>query len=281
MKRAFPLLLTLALSALAQSTLGVEPPVLLKEAKPGETLTQTLRIHNVGTRPVRVRASLGDWTYDPMGKIQFLPVGTLKESASPWATFAPAEFWLEAKASRPLTYTLTVPKNAAPGTHWGVLFLESEDPNPPPGVPLATFRVRMAHVFYVNIPPLTSSGRITGIVPSAPQKPQDPFRFALQYQNTGNTAQKLSGRFEVRDTSGRKVAEVLIEEEVVLPGQVRILPIALVGPLPVGNYTALAILNYGDPSKDVAADLPFTLRTPLAAPPAPPPPPEGEKGGSP
>jgi len=69
----------------------------------------------------------------------------------------------------------------------------------------------------------------------------------------------------VRDTSGRKVAEVLIEEEVVLPGQVRILPIALVGPLPVGNYTALAILNYGDPSKDVAADLPFTLRTPLAA----------------
>jgi len=281
MKRAFPLLLTLALSALAQSTLGVEPPVLLKEAKPGETLTQTLRIHNVGTRPVRVRASLGDWTYDPMGKIQFLPVGTLKESASPWATFAPAEFLLEAKASRPLTYTLTVPKNAAPGTHWGVLFLESEDPNPPPGVPLATFRVRMAHVFYVNIPPLTSSGRITGIVPSAPQKPQDPFRFALQYQNTGNTAQKLSGRFEVRDTSGRKVAEVLIEEEVVLPGQVRILPIALVGPLPVGNYTALAILNYGDPSKDVAADLPFTLRTPLAAPPAPPPPPEGEKGGSP
>jgi hypothetical protein len=281
MKRAFPLLLTLALSALAQSTLGVEPPVLLKEAKPGETLTQTLRIHNVGTRPVRVRASLGDWTYDPMGKIQFLPVGTLKESASPWATFAPAEFLLEAKASRPLTYTLTVPKEAAPGTHWGVLFLESEDPNPPPGVPLATFRVRMAHVFYVNIPPLTSSGRITGIVPSAPQKPQDPFRFALQYQNTGNTAQKLSGRFEVRDTSGRKVAEVLIEEEVVLPGQVRILPIALVGPLPVGNYTALAILNYGDPSKDVAADLPFTLRTPLAAPPAPPPPPEGEKGGSP
>ncbi len=281
MKRAFPLLLTLALSALAQSTLGVEPPVLLKEAKPGETLTQTLRIHNVGTRPVRVRASLGDWTYDPMGKIQFLPVGTLKESASPWATFAPAEFLLEAKASRPLTYTLTVPKEAAPGTHWGVLFLEAEDPNPPPGVPLATFRVRMAHVFYVNIPPLTSSGRITGIVPSAPQKPQDPFRFALQYQNTGNTAQKLSGRFEVRDTSGRKVAEVLIEEEVVLPGQVRILPIALVGPLPVGNYTALAILNYGDPSKDVAADLPFTLRTPLAAPPAPPPPPEGEKGGSP
>ncbi len=277
MRRIFPLLLPLALGALAQSTLGVEPPVLLKEAKPGESLTQTLLVHNVGTRQVRVRVSLGDWTYDPMGKIQFLPPGTLKESASPWSTFSPAEFLLGAKESRPLTYTLTLPKDAAPGTHWGVLFLESEDPNPPPGVPLATFRVRMAHIFYVNVPPLKTSGRITGIVPSPPQRPQDPFRFALQYQNTGNTAQKLSGRFEVRDASGKKVAEVGVEEVVVLPGQVRVLPVTLVGPLPVGNYTALAILNYGDPTKDVAADLPFVLRAPLA----PPPSREGEKGGTP
>lgn len=280
MKRLLPLFLTLALRTLAQSTLGVEPPVLLKEAKPGEVLTQTLQVYNVGTRPVRVRVSLGDWTYDPMGKIQFLPAGTLKESASAWATFAPAEFLLEAKQGRPLTYTLSLPSNATPGTHWGVLFLESEDPNPPPGVPLATFRVRMAHVFYVNVPPLQTAGRITGIVPSAPQTPQDPYRFAVQYQNTGNTAQKLSGRFEVRDSAGRKAAQVEVEEVVVLPGQVRILPVSLVGPLPAGSYTALVILNYGDPSKDVAADLPFTLRAPLTAPPAPPTP-EGEKGGSP
>ncbi|GGN00899.1 hypothetical protein GCM10007092_13690 [Thermus composti] len=280
MKRLFPLLLFPALGALAQSTLGVEPPVLLKEANPGTVLTQTLQVYNVGTRPVRVRASLGDWTYDPMGKIQFLPPGSLKESASPWATFSPAEFVLEPKQNRPLTYSLTVPPNATPGTHWGVLFLESEDPNPPPGVPLATFRVRMAHVFYVNVPPLQPGGRIAGIVPSAPKDPKDPYRFAVQYQNTGNAAQKLSGRFEVRDGQGRKVAEVAIEEVVVLPGQVRLLPIALVGPLPAGAYTALAILNYGDASKDVAADLPFTLRTPLAAPPEPPPQ-EGEKGGSP
>ena len=277
MRRIFPFLLPLALGALAQSTLGVEPPVLLQEAQPGESLTQTLLVHNVGTRPVRVRASLGDWTYDPMGKIQFLPPGTLKESASPWTAFSPAEFLLGPKESRPLTYTLTLPKDAAPGTHWGVLFLESEDPNPPPGVPLATFRVRMAHIFYVNVPPLKTSGRITGIVPSPPQRPQDPFRFALQYQNTGNTAQKLSGRFEVRDASGKRVAEAEVEEVVVLPGQVRVLPVALVGPLPVWNYTALAILNYGDPAKDVAADLPDALRAPLA----PPPSREGEKGGTP
>ena len=279
-RRILPFLLPLALSALAQSTLGVEPPVLLKEARPGETLTQNLAVYNVGTREVRVRASLGDWTYDPMGKIQFLPPGTLKTSAASWTAFAPAEFLLQGKATGTLTYTVTVPEDAAPGTHWGVLFLESEDPNPLPGVPLATMRVRMAHVFYVNVPPLVSSGRITGIVPSAPKGPQDPFRFALQYQNTGNAAQKLSGRFEVRDASGKKVAEVAVEEVVVLPGQVRLLPIALVGPLPTGSYTALAVLNYGDPTKDVAADLPFTLEAPLAAPPAPPPA-EGEKEGTP
>ena len=85
----------------------------------------------------------------------------------------------------------------------------------------------------------------------------------------------------MRDATGRKVAEVPIEEVVVLPGQTRILPITLVGPLPAGNYTALAVLNYGDPSRDVAADLPFTLKSPLAAPLTPPPSQEGEKGGTP
>lgn len=277
MKRIFPLLLPLALGALAQSTLGVEPPVLLQEAKPGESLTQTLLVHNVGTRPVRVRVSLGDWTYDPMGKIQFLPPGTLKESASPWTAFSPAEFLLGAKESRPLTYTLTLPKDAAPGTHWGGALPGVGRPQPAPrGAPGHLPGAHGPHLLRQRAPP-KDLGAHHRIVPSPPQRPQDPFRFALQYQNTGNTAQKLSGRFEVRDATGKKVAEAEVEEVVVLPGQVRVLPVALVGPLPVGNYTALAILNYGDPAKDVAADLPFVLRAPLA----PPPSREGEKGGTP
>ncbi len=271
------LILLLGLKAPAQSTLGVEPPVLLQEARPGQTLTATLKVTNVGTRPVRVRISLGDWAYDPLGQIQYLPPGSLKESAAPWVSFSPSELLLEARATGTLTYTLKVSENAAPGTHWGVLFLEAEDPNPPPGLPLATFRVRLGHVFYVNIPPLELGGRITGVVPTPPKGPEDPFRFAIQYQNTGNTAQKVSGRFEVRDEGGKVVAELSIETLVVLPKSQRVLVVSLVGPLPPGAYTALFILNYGDPAKDVAADLPFTLQAPLAAPKEPPSPEEGGK----
>lgn len=277
MKRILLTLLLFPWPALGQSTLGVEPPVSLREAVPGQTLTLDLKVHNVGVRPVRVRVSLGDWTYDPLGNIQFLPPGTLKESASRFAAFSPGELSLAAKTSGTLTYTLTLPKELAPGSYWGVLFLEGEDPNPPPGVPLAVFKVRMAHVFYVNIPPIRQGGRILGLLSTPPKAPEDPYRFAIQYQNTGNAAQKLSGRFEVRDQGGRTVAQVEVEEVVVLPGVVRVLPVTLVGPLPPGNYTALAVLNYGDPAKDVAADLPFTLKTPLAAPKAP----EEGQGGAP
>ncbi|KGQ21910.1 hypothetical protein [Thermus filiformis] len=252
--------------ALAQSTLGVEPPVLLKEAAPGQVLTTTLTVHNVGDKPVRVRVSAGDWTYDPLGQLQYLPPGTLKESASPWLSFSPSELLLGPKQSGKLTYTLAVPKDAKPGSHWGVLFLEGEDPDPPPGLPLATFRVRLGHVYYVNLPPVERGGRVSGILPTPPKAPDDPYRFAVKYQNTGNVAQKVSGRFEVRDQAGKVVASLPVEEVVVLPKSERILPISLVGPLPAGAYTAFVLLNYGDPTKDVAADYPFQLKAPLAAP---------------
>lgn len=271
------LALLLAPWAAAQSTIGVEPPVLMREAQPGQTLTTDLRITNPSNGPVRVRVSLGDWAYDPMGKITYQEPGKLPRSASSWATFSPSEFVLEPRQSQTVRYTVQVPAKAEPGTHWSVLFFEAENPNPPPGQPLATFKVRVGHVFYLNIAPVQSAGRIAGIFGTPPQKPQDPFRIAVQYQNTGNAAQKLSGRFEVRDRTGKVAAELDLETMVILPGSSRTIPIQLVGPLPAGPYVAVVVLNYGDPERDVAGEYPFTLKQDLAAPPEPPAPPAEEK----
>jgi hypothetical protein len=250
-------------SALAQATLGIEPPVTLHEAVPGQTVTTNLKIGNPSPKPVRVRVSLGDWNYSQMGELQYFTTGKLSTSASAWTKVSDNIVEVPGKDVAIVRYTFTVPRDATPGSHWGMVFLTAESENPQPGVVNASMSVRVAHTFYVNVQPTKSSGKITGIFgkPSTPEGKS--FQFAVQYVNTGNIAQILEGRIEVRDTKGEIVAAAPFKKQVVLPGATRILQSALNGPLPVGEYTALVILNYGDKNRDVAGEYTFRLKTAL------------------
>ncbi|MDZ7702933.1 MAG: hypothetical protein U5L04_00430 [Trueperaceae bacterium] len=75
-----------------------------------------------------------------------------------------------------MRYTAEVPADAEPGTHWSVLFLEGEDPNPQPGFRLAAFNVRVGHTIYVNVPPIVREGVIGGIFGERIASPVDAFR---------------------------------------------------------------------------------------------------------
>ena len=250
-------------SALAQATLGVEPPVTLHTGVPGQSVTSNLKIGNPSPKPVRVRVSLGDWNYSQMGELQYFTTGKLNTSASAWTKVSENILEIPGKEVAIVRYTFTVPRDAKPGSHWGMVFLTAESENPAPGAINASMNVRVAHTFYVNVPPTKSSGKIAGIFgkPSTPEGKS--FQFAVQYLNTGNIAQILEGRVEVRDTTGAIVAAAPFKRQVVLPGATRILQSALNGPLPVGEYTALVILNYGDKNRDVAGEYTFRLKTAL------------------
>lgn len=266
-----PLVLALAISVLgqhagAQNAVAVEPPVLMHTSSPGQTITTDLKLFNPSSQPIRVRAYLSDWQYSPSGEISYPEVGKVKRSASPWASFSPSEVVLQSGQRSSVKLSVSVPKDATPGSHWGVLFFEAEDLNPPPGKAIATLKVRVAHSFYVNIPAIQTSGKITGIFGKPPAASGKPYTFAVQYANSGNAAQQVLGLFEVRDRTGKRVAYGLIDKQVVLPDSSRVFQVSLNGPLPAGTYSVLVVLNYGDSTKDVAGDYVFTLKAPLAEP---------------
>ncbi|HEX7022877.1 MAG TPA: hypothetical protein VF171_08465 [Trueperaceae bacterium] len=265
------MLLTVVLAALlslsaatAQTALGLQPPAKLYTLAPGESITQTLRVDNPASEPVAIRVYPGDWQFDAYGKSVFYPAGSLPQSASSWITFTPSQLDLESREHGEIRYTLTVPPGTAPGTYWGVLFAEGENPNPTPGETLASFRIRTGHTFYVEVAPVTSSGEIAGLFTTPPATSTDPYTFGVQYSNTGTKLQRLTGRIEVRDTSGATVATIPLDGIISLPGSTRTITAQLYGPLAPGDYTALVVLNYGDPTLDVAGEAFFTLDQPLA-----------------
>jgi hypothetical protein len=252
--------------AAAQTAVAIDPPAKLYTVEPGGRITAQIVVANPGAEAARIRVSLADWDYTPDGQPEYLKPGALPQSASPWITFSPATFVLKGKAKQVIRYTVEVPKGTSPGTHWATVLLEGEDPNLAPGAKLATFSLRVAHVVYVNVPPVRWDGAILGMAASPPKKPTDPVTLAIQYGNTGNGAYAVSGRLEVRDLEGKVVGQTEVDRAVVLPGATRVILGRFHGPLPAGDYVVLAVLNYGDPRVDVAGQTAFHLAAPLLAP---------------
>jgi hypothetical protein len=250
----------------AQGAVGLYPPALLHRLNPGASVTVDLSVDNPGDSALDLRVYPEDWSFDPQGRTTFYPPLSLPESASGWLSFAPSEFGLPARSGERVTYTLDVPPGTPPGTYWGVLFVEAENPETTPGQTLATFRIRTGHTFYVEVPPVELGGEIVGIFGQPPATPDGPYQLAIQYANTGTGLQVLSGSIDLRDAEGTSLITIPIEQIAALPQSVRGLSAEMYGPLPAGDYFALVVINYGDETTDVAGEYFFRLDEPLEAP---------------
>lgn len=250
----------------AQGAVSVQPNAIIHSTSPGGSVTQQLRIDNPGTAPLNISIYPGDWQHDSGGQVAFFPAGTLDNSAANWLSFDVDNLELGAGSVATISYTVTVPPEAAPGSYWAALFAEGVDPSVDQSQAITTFRLRTAHMLYVNIPPATSGGRITGILGQAPTTEIDPYTMQLSYLNEGNTIQILTGRIEIRSVSGELVETITIDRQMALPGVSRNFTMQLYGPIPAGDYLALALLNYGDIDTDVAGEFVFRLDQALAEP---------------
>ena len=270
--RLLALLIALfSVTASAQATVGVDPVARIYTATPGQTITQALSIYNPNPSAVKVRvvAYLSDMNISETGETEFPPAGTLKESSAAWTTFTPAEIELGGEETKQVRYTVQVPADATPGTHWAMLMFEAQEPAALPGKTLASFRLRVAHTMYVNVQPTKADGSITGIFDSPPQNETDPYQIAVQYTNSGNIVTGVQGRVDLRDASGNLVATLPLDLIVALPNRSVLLKSSWIGPVPKGQYSALVVLNNGDKGKDILGEhvvtLPFDLKLPAPA----------------
>lgn len=252
--------------AAAQGAVSVQPNAIIHSATPGGSITQQLRLDNPGTAPLNISVYPGDWQHDSSGQVAFFPAGTFDSSAADWLSFDVDSLQLNAGGQAFVNYTVAVPADAAPGSYWAALFAEGVDPTIDQSQAITTFRLRTAHILYVNVPPATTGGRITGILGQSPATEVDPYTMQLTYLNEGNTIQILSGRVEIRSVTGELLKTITLDRHVALPGVSRSFTLQVYGPMPAGDYLALALLNYGDVDTDVAGEFVFSLDQALTEP---------------
>lgn len=234
--------------------ISLAPARLELEMSPGQetTVVVNLDYHSTAenSQPVRIVASLNDWTIDRNGQVQFERANTLPNSASSWLIYSPAETTVIPGNLHAIRVTVSVPKDATPGDHLSALIIEQR----PDNIKLLTenrrqmvIRYRMAAVFYIKVPQLRRQGSLESLHAEATA---DEVVVTPLLKNSGNSVIRPLTSLKVTDGTGVAVAELAQKESLpVLGGAELQQPLVLEARLAPGTYTVKYRVDFQDGSR--------------------------------
>lgn len=234
--------------------ISLAPARIELELQPGQETTVVVNLDYHSTaenaQPVRILASLNDWTIDRSGQVQFARANTFPNSASPWLIYSPAETTVIPGNLHAIRVTISVPKDATPGDHLSALIVEQR----PDNIKLLNedrrqmvIRYRMAAVFYIKVPQLRRLGSLETLRAEATA---DEVVVTPLLKNSGNSVIRPLTSLKVTDNSGVAVAELAQKESLpVLGGAELLQPLVLETRLAPGTYTVKYRVDFQDGSR--------------------------------
>src|ERR1044072_2459555 len=238
----------------AGNGISLAPARLELEMQPGTetTVVVNLDYHSTGEnpQPVRIVASLNDWTIDRDGQVQFERANTLPNSASSWLIYSPAETTVIPGNLHAIRVTVSVPKDATPGDHLTALIIEQR----PDNLKLLTdnrrqmvIRYRMGAVFYIKVPQLRRQGSLESLRAEATE---EKVVVTPLLKNAGNSVIRPLTSLKVTDSAGVSVAELPQKESLpVLGGAELLQPLVVETRLAPGTYTVKYRVDFQDGSR--------------------------------
>ena len=233
--------------------ISLAPARLELEMQPGSETTVVVNLDyhttNENSQPVRIVASLNDWTIDRDGQVKFERANTLPNSASPWLIYSPAETTVTPGNLHAIRVTVSVPKDATPGDHLTALIVEQR----PDNLKLSenrrqvVIRYRMAAVFYIKVPQLRRQASLESL---HAETKDDQIVVTPLLKNSGNTVIRPLTSLKVTDSAGLSVAELPAKESLPLLGGAELVqPLVVESKLAPGTYTVKYRVDFQDGSR--------------------------------
>jgi hypothetical protein len=108
-------------------SLGVSPSKIQTNLIPGQLYKTDLDIYNKGGSSVTLDVYLQDYTISKASAVEFVDPGSLPESAAPWATLGTTLLHLPGHSHQQVQLSMTVPRDAAIGTHTLAIVFRSRE----------------------------------------------------------------------------------------------------------------------------------------------------------
>ena len=235
------------------SGISLAPARFELEMQPGSetTVVVNLDYHSTtqNSQPVRIVASLNDWTIDRNGQVQFEKANTLSNSASSWLIYSPAETTVTPGNLHAIRVTISVPKDATPGDHLTALIIEQRPDNIKlnPDRRQMVIRYRMAAVFYIKVPHLRRLGSLESLRAEAQA---DQLIVTPLLKNGGNSVIRPLTSLKVTNSSGVSVIELPQRESLPLLGGAELMqPLVVETRLAPGTYNVKYRVDFQDGSR--------------------------------
>ena len=232
------------------SGISLAPARFELEMQPGSETTVVVNLDyhtSAGTaQPVRIVASLNDWTIDRDGKVRFEKANTLPNSASSWVIHSPAETMVIPGNLHAIRVTISVPKDATPGDHLTSLVVEQR----PDSIKLdqnrrqVVIRYRMAAVFYIKVPHLSRQGSLESLKAEASESE---VTVTPLLKNGGNSVIRPLTSLKITDSTGLSIAELPQKEALPLLGGSELAqPVVVETRLRPGTYNVKYRVDFQD-----------------------------------
>jgi hypothetical protein len=229
---------------------SVNPMRIEFTASPGETLKGTLRFWNGTDGELPVHLEAADVRQQDEEGHAAVAEEDAANSLKAWVTAIYPDVVVFPKQEIPLDFTIEVPANADPGTHWGEILVITASAEQPNG---AAAQVGIGVILLVRVlGEATEKLELESV--SAPRFTESPpIALEARFRNDGTVHEAPLGTIEVRNMFGGLVATGTLPVRNVLPGVVREVEASVGDGLWLGRYTVLLSATYGDSPQELVA----------------------------
>lgn len=254
-----------ASNANAADGLQISPALIEVNGEAGKSYTIQIRVTNVTASDLTFDSTINDFSSKDESGTPSVNLDTSLPSAASirsWISVIDS-FNLEARESKDITATLSIPSNAEPGGHYGVIRFSGRAPTiEGTGVGLAASAgslvlVRVAGEVDEQLDLLTfqtsQNNTWSGFFKYGPVD------FVMRFENKGNVHVKPIGQIEIRDTFGNKVETLAVNPDKgnILPNSVRKFQSTLDRQWMLGRYTADLSVAYGTTGQAIVQSISF------------------------
>lgn len=242
---------------------SISPVTFELTAVPGETISNIVKVTNVGTESISYVMTVEPFVGNELGQATVIPSGEDKNpelALKDWVTLSPAKFTLAPKEQKLVTAKIIIPKNAEPGGRYGTILAgtdHSQDAIDGTGAKvgqkvgtLVLLRVQGVIAYKAYLKSFAASQKMYA---------HSPVTFSTRIHNESTVHIKPKGFITLVNFFGKKVADVPFEERNALPASDRLLETISDQKLPIGRYTATLAIVYGDKNETLTAATSFII----------------------